>query len=150
MHYRRLSREYQAETGKRFSLKTLSGRLCSGRKVLMICRDLRDLLHLLETEGELHSVRVTVDPLLEIAAITDRVCKSEDNKALLFEDVRGSRFRVATNVFGSEKRMALALGIDRLSDLTSRFDGILGELPGKNSVEKISSLTESGHWRSSG
>jgi len=117
----------------------------------MICRDLRDLLHLLETEGELHSVRVTVDPQLEIAAITDRVCKSEDNnKALLFEDLLGSRFRVATNLFGSERRMALTLGIDRLSDLVSRFDGILAELPGKSAGEKISSLTESELWRGSG
>jgi 4-hydroxy-3-polyprenylbenzoate decarboxylase len=115
----------------------------------MICRDLRDLLCLLETEGELHSVRVTVDPLLEIAALTDRVCKSEDNRALLFADVRGSRFRVATNLFGSERRMALALGIVRLSNLTSWFDGILAELPGKSSGEKISSLVTSELWRRS-
>jgi len=116
----------------------------------MICRDLRDLLCLLETEGELQTVRVTVDPLLEIAALTNRVCKSEDNKAMLFEDVRGSRFRVATNVFGSERRMALSLGINELSDLACRFDEILSELPGKSSGEKISSLTESELWRRSG
>ncbi|HXC93730.1 MAG TPA: UbiD family decarboxylase, partial [Geobacteraceae bacterium] len=116
----------------------------------MICRDLRELLYLLETEGELHSVCVKVDPQLEIAALTDRVCKSDDNKALLFEDVRGSRFRVATNLFGSERRMALALGIDRLSDLVPRFDEILGELPGKSAGEKISGLSKSDLWRRSG
>jgi 4-hydroxy-3-polyprenylbenzoate decarboxylase len=115
----------------------------------MICRDLRDLLSLLDTEGELHPVRVPVDPLLEIAALTDRVCKSKDNRALLFEDVRGSRFRVATNLFGSERRMALALGIDGLSELTRRFDALLTELTGKSSGEKISSLTESEIWKSS-
>jgi len=116
----------------------------------MICRDLRDLLCLLEREGELHYVRVTVDPLLEIAALTNRVCKSDDNKALLFEDVLGSRFRVATNLFGSGRRMALSLGIDSLPDLACRFDGILAELPGESSGEKISSLTESGLWRRAG
>jgi len=117
----------------------------------MICRDLRDLLCLLATEGELHSVCVPVDPVLEIAALTARACKSEDgNKALLFENVRGSRFRVATNLFGSERRMALSLGIDELSDLTRRFDEILGNLAGRSSGEKISSLTESELWRRSG
>jgi len=117
----------------------------------MICRDLRDLLSLLETEGELHCVRVTVDPLLEIAAITDRVCKSAgDNKALLFEDVRGSRFRVATNLFGSDRRMALALGINELSGLACRFEEILGELPGESSNEKMSSLAKSEFWKRSG
>ncbi len=112
---------------------------------------MRDLLCLLETDGELHSVRVTVDPLLEIAALTDRVCKSENtNKALLFEDVRGSSFRVATNLFGSERRMALALGLNELSGLACRFDEIFAELPGESSGEKISGLTESELWRSSG
>jgi 4-hydroxy-3-polyprenylbenzoate decarboxylase len=115
----------------------------------MICRDLREFLALLETEGELHSVAAPVDPVLEIAALTDRVCKGEKSRALLFEDVAGSRFRVATNLFGSEQRMALALGIEDLSKLTCRFDSILAGLPGKSSGEKISSLAESELWKSS-
>ncbi len=114
----------------------------------MICLDLRALFHILEIAGELHSVKVTVDPQLEIAALTNRVCKSENNnKALLFEDVRGSSFRVATNLFGSARRMALALGIDDLSDLTCRFDELLNGLPGKDASEKISSLAASAAWR---
>jgi 4-hydroxy-3-polyprenylbenzoate decarboxylase len=116
----------------------------------MICCDLRDLLQLFGEEEELHSVRAEVNPVLEIAALTNRVCKSEkNNKALLFEDVHGSRFRVATNLFGSARRMALSLGIDNLSDLTCRFDEILGNLPGKSCCDKISSLIESELWRKS-
>jgi 4-hydroxy-3-polyprenylbenzoate decarboxylase len=114
----------------------------------MICRDLRDMLQLFEEEGELHSVRAVVNPVLEIAALTNRVCKSENiSKALLFEDVHGSSFRVATNLFGSARRMALSLGITQLSDLTCRFDETLGNLPGKSSCDKISILTESELWK---
>jgi 4-hydroxy-3-polyprenylbenzoate decarboxylase len=69
----------------------------------------------LEARGELVRVRRTVDPRLEIAAIADRTMKS-GGPALLFEDVRGSRFPVLINAFGSRRRMSLALGVEDLEE----------------------------------
>src|SRR5262249_56176444 len=65
----------------------------------------------LEAEGELVRVKAEVDPILEIAEITDRISKAH-GPALLFENVRGSRFPLTINVLGSERRMAKALGVN--------------------------------------
>ena len=103
----------------------------------------RHFIDLLKTCEELHSVTAEVDPELEIAAITDRVCKSQQNLALLFDAVKGSIFRVMTNLYGSEHRLSLALGVEKLSDLTERFDSILAKLQGLTALEKLASLAAS-------
>ena len=53
---------------------------------------------------------------LEIGAITEVSSSLSDSKALLFDDIVGypKGFRVITNATGSQKRSALALGIDPL------------------------------------
>jgi len=113
--------------------------------------NLRDFLARLERNGELRTVAVPVDPVLEIAAITDRVCKSPElNKGLLFTRVAGSRYRVATNLFGSERRLALALGLERLADLTPRFDALLAEQGGRGSMARLATLAGSSRWRDAG
>ena len=92
--------------------------------------DLQHFIALLESEGELARIAVETDPVLEIAAITDRVCKSTGGgKALLFEKPRGARFPVATNLFGSRRRVELALGLDSLDRLTERVAALLGQIP---------------------
>ncbi len=60
---------------------------------------------LLDLEKNGHLVRVTeeVDPWLEMAAIHLRVYEA-GGPALLFERVKGSRFRAASNIFGSLPR----------------------------------------------
>jgi 4-hydroxy-3-polyprenylbenzoate decarboxylase len=65
--------------------------------------------HALKDAGELATITAAVDPYLEISEITDRVVKA-GGPALLFTNVRGSRYPVLTNQFGSQRRMALALG----------------------------------------
>lgn len=91
--------------------------------------DLQHFIALLEESGELARVSVPADPLLEIAAITDRVCKSPGGgKALLFEAPVRSSFRVATNLFGSQERVRLALGVDRLERLTERLSLLLDRI----------------------
>jgi 4-hydroxy-3-polyprenylbenzoate decarboxylase len=67
----------------------------------------------LEQRGLLARIRREVDPRLEVSAIADRVMKS-GGPALLFERVRGARFPVLINAFGSRERMSLALGVDDL------------------------------------
>lgn len=71
--------------------------------------DLRAYLGHLERCGELARVRVEVDPRLEVSEITQRVVK-RGGPALLFERVRQSDFVLVTNLFGSMRRIELALG----------------------------------------
>jgi len=69
----------------------------------------------LRAAKELVEVTAPVNPFLEIAEITDRVVKS-GGPALLFTNVQGSEIPVLTNQFGSERRMALALGAESLEE----------------------------------
>ncbi|MBU4234922.1 MAG: UbiD family decarboxylase [Proteobacteria bacterium] len=71
--------------------------------------DLRSYLNLLEQEGELLIIDQEVNPYLEIAEIHRRVIQKQ-GPALLFTKVKGSTFPVATNLFGTNKRLELAFG----------------------------------------
>jgi 4-hydroxy-3-polyprenylbenzoate decarboxylase len=57
----------------------------------------------LERTGQLIRIREEVDPHLEMAAIHLRVYAA-GGPALLFERVKGSRFRAASNIFGTIER----------------------------------------------
>ena len=84
-------------------------------------------MNLLEREGELIRVSAPVSSRFEIAELTDRQAKSEGGgKALLFENTDGE-FPVVTNMMGSSKRMAMALGVERLEDIGSRIEALLGD-----------------------
>lgn len=92
----------------------------------MAIRDLRGFLALLDAAGELHRVEAEVDAELEIACITDRHSKLPGGgKGLLFCNVKGSSYPVATNLFGSPSRMALALQVENLSLLTAKMEQLL-------------------------
>jgi 4-hydroxy-3-polyprenylbenzoate decarboxylase len=86
----------------------------------MPLRSLADFVRVLRNAGELAVVRATVDPYLEIGEITDRVVKA-GGPALLFTSVAGSAYPVLTNQFGSERRMALALGANTLAAVEARM-----------------------------
>lgn len=85
----------------------------------MTYRNLRDFIRVLEDNDELARIKTEVDPELEITEIIDRVSKGpvENNKALLFENVIGSSMPVAANLFGTARRMALALDVEDLDEL---------------------------------
>ncbi len=104
---------------------------------------LGEFLSALEAAGELVRVRAPVSVHLEICAIADRVMKSPGGgAALLFEqpilrDGSRSPYPVAINLFGSMRRMAMALGVDDLDAIGARItellelkvpEGILGRL----------------------
>ena len=78
--------------------------------------DLRDFIHQLEQMGELIRVRREVDSNLEITEICDRTLKAE-GPALLFENVKGHTIPVLANLFGTAKRVAMAMGEDEVSAL---------------------------------
>jgi len=62
----------------------------------MAYRDLREFTAVLEKKGMLKRVSATVDPVLEITEITDRVSKM-NGPALLFEKPKGSSYAVLIN-----------------------------------------------------
>jgi 4-hydroxy-3-polyprenylbenzoate decarboxylase len=88
--------------------------------------DLNDFLADLDTRRVLSRVREPVSPDLEIAAITDRVCKMPGGgSALVFDNPTGFDIPVASNVYGSMQRMCLALGVERLDDLAKEIDALM-------------------------
>lgn len=90
---------------------------------------LYQLIARFEASGELARIPVTVDPLLEIAAVSDRICKqTEGGTALLFEHPRGSEFPVVTNLFSSVTRICTALGVTNLNELTVRLRALLDQI----------------------
>lgn len=94
-----------------------------------VINDLHQFIALLESRQQLIRIKSPVDPLQEIAAITDRVCKtSEGGKALLFEQPQGSSFPVATNLFGSLYRIGLALGLAHPDLLTGKLSALLQQI----------------------
>ncbi|MBK8576033.1 MAG: UbiD family decarboxylase [Elusimicrobia bacterium] len=71
--------------------------------------DLPSFVLALEKAGQLKRISVEVDPALEITEIVTRVVKA-GGPALLFEKVKGSPYPLAINLFGSARRMEMALG----------------------------------------
>src|SRR6187401_3351754 len=101
--------------------------------------DLREWIRLLEDEGELVRVSAEVDPDLEITEIVDRTVKS-GGPALLFERAKGSRLPLLINQFGTERRMCLAFGVDRLDDVAARLEDVLEMQPPQGLVDKVRGL----------
>ena len=116
--------------------------------------DLRDWIKALEKHGELRRIREEVSPELEITEITDRVSKigktgvrgqgsgirnpdaltegryPPGGPALLFENIKDHPgHKVLINQFGSERRMALALGVDRIDDIAERIHALMNVKP---------------------
>ena len=100
---------------------------------------LREFVEALDRAGELHRVDVEVDPKLEISEISDRVVK-RGGPALLFTNVRGSKFPVLTNQFGTRRRMALALGTETLDEAGDRIRKLFDLSLPESAMEKIGKL----------
>jgi UbiD family decarboxylase len=71
--------------------------------------DLRTFLDRLRRDGDLVEVRAAVDAAQEVPEIHRRVIAA-GGPALLFTNVRGARFPLVTNLFGTPRRAALAFG----------------------------------------
>jgi UbiD family decarboxylase len=71
--------------------------------------NLRSFLDTLKREGELHIIEESIDPYLELAEIQRRNV-ARKGPALLFARVARSQFPVATNLFGTPRRIELAFG----------------------------------------
>jgi 4-hydroxy-3-polyprenylbenzoate decarboxylase len=114
--------------------------------------DLREWIAALERAGELKRIKTEVDPVLEIAEITDRVSKGNfagegaratlnpGGPALLFENPKGSDIPVLINQFGSEKRMRMALGVDSLDEVADRIRQFMDVKSPQGFLDKIKML----------
>ncbi|BDU70839.1 menaquinone biosynthesis decarboxylase [Mesoterricola silvestris] len=120
-------------------------------------QDFQSFLTRLDARGELARIRAEVDPHLEAGAIADRVSKAPGGgKGLLFENVKGATMPVAMNVFGSRRRMEMALGVDGdprgLDAVAGRIEKLIQEAmpkPGASFLDKLSKLpvlAEVGAW----
>jgi len=111
-------------------------------------RSLREFVTALERQGELLRITAPVSPVLEIAAIADRMSKrpaarppsrnaqSTDPRfhtlgghALLFANVAGSDMPILINAWGSYRRIEMALGCDDAT-LAKRHRGVVPEASG--------------------
>ncbi len=93
-------------------------------------KNLGEFVDALERAGELRRVRRTVSAHLEISRLTDAESKSpQGGKALYFEKVAGSPFPAATNLFGSPRRIGMALGVTHLDQLGERVRSLMEIAP---------------------
>src|SRR6266498_4075979 len=93
--------------------------------------NLRSFLDLLRRENDLVTIEAEVDPYLEAAEIHRRVIE-RGGPALFFSRVKGSRFPVVTNLFGTKKRIELAFGAKPeqfIKELVSVAEAILPPKP---------------------
>jgi 4-hydroxy-3-polyprenylbenzoate decarboxylase len=102
---------------------------------------LRDFVSQLEAAGELKRIGIEVDPVLEITEIADREMKRPGGgKALLFEKCRGAKFPLLINGYGSTRRMALALGVDKVETIAGDLEALLKAKPPTSFKEAITLL----------
>jgi 4-hydroxy-3-polyprenylbenzoate decarboxylase len=88
--------------------------------------DLDSFLADLDKRGLLAHVVEPVSPDLEIAAVTDRACKTPGGgPALRFEQPTGFDIPVVSNLYGSMERMCLALGVKALDDIAKDIDDLM-------------------------
>jgi 4-hydroxy-3-polyprenylbenzoate decarboxylase len=121
--------------------------------------DLRSWIAALERAGELKRVQTEVDPVLEIAEITDRVSKTKipassagdgqrraqnghfPGPALLFQNVIGyPGAQVLINQFGSARRMQLALAVDSLDEVAERIRAFMDVKSPQGLLDKVKML----------
>lgn len=104
----------------------------------------------LEKAGELVRISTYVNPILEMAEITDRMSKQPGGgKAILFENT-GYDFPVLMNAYGSDKRMCMALGVNHLDDVAKEIENLFKLLasPKESILDKLKLLPKLGQFAS--
>ena len=108
--------------------------------------NLAEFITAIDRAGELQRIREPVRVHLEMTEIADRVSKMRDGgKALLFErpilrDGSPSLYPVVINLFGSMRRMAIALGVDDLDTIGARITALLDMKVPEGLMGKLSLL----------
>ncbi len=115
----------------------------------MAYKNLQHFIQSLERAGELVRIQEYINPILEITEITDRISK-HGGPALLFENT-GTPFPLLINSMGTEKRMAMALGVNKLDDIAAGIMKLFHSLssPKTSVMDKLKmlpQLQEIGSW----
>jgi len=118
-----------------------SGVIVKQRECAVSAPDLQSFMDQLEQRGWLKRIRVEVDPVLEITEIADRVTKA-GGPALLFENVRGSRFPLLINTFGTRERICLALDCEDFDEVVARVQALIKPQMPTTIMQKIRKLPE--------
>ncbi len=106
-------------------------------------KDLQDFIKDLEKRGELVRIREPLSPILEITEVIDRVSKLPGGgKALLFENVQGYDIPIVANLYGSDRRIKLALGYENLEDIGWKLYRILRPEVPQTFLDKLKKLPE--------
>ncbi len=110
----------------------------------MAYKDQNHFIEVLERAGELVRIKEYVNPELEITEITDRISK-QYGPALLFENT-GKEFPLLINSMGTEKRMAMALGVEKLDDLAGQIEQLFQTFtsPKNSFIDKLKLLPQLG------
>ena len=90
----------------------------------MAFKDIQAFMKKIEDKGQLKRITAEVDADLEITEITDRISKKV-GPALLFENVKGSKYPVLINAMGSYERMSMALGVEKLDDIQEEISELI-------------------------
>jgi 4-hydroxy-3-polyprenylbenzoate decarboxylase len=107
---------------------------------------LGEFISAIDRAGELRRIVHPVSTDLEICEIADRAMKMDNGgPALLFEHVvlpsgTRSEFPVAINLFGSMRRMGIALGVDNLDDVGARITELIQMKPPHGFLGKLALL----------
>ncbi|HYA66081.1 MAG TPA: UbiD family decarboxylase, partial [Burkholderiaceae bacterium] len=88
--------------------------------------DLRDFLEKLSHSGELRKIRAEVSPDLEMTEVCQRLLRC-GGPAVLFERPKGYAMPVVANLFGTPRRVALAMGAQSVAELR-QIGQLLAEL----------------------
>ena len=76
--------------------------------------DLREFIKLLEKEDEIITIKKNVNSRFELPGI---VSKFDGNKAIIFENVENKTIPVISNLIGTRKRFAMAMGSKEKNDI---------------------------------
>ncbi|MEW6679399.1 MAG: menaquinone biosynthesis decarboxylase [bacterium] len=103
----------------------------------MAFKNIREFIERLEKEGELLRIKEEIYCELEVSCITNRVSKN-NGKALYFENPKGSNVPIVTNLFGSFRRMEIAIG--EFSEISRRIDELFEIKEPNGLIDKIKFL----------
>jgi 4-hydroxy-3-polyprenylbenzoate decarboxylase len=87
----------------------------------MAYRGLDEFLIRLEQSNEITVITQSIQPDERLTAAV----RARGDKALRFDSVAGSPFPVVTNLYGSPRRMAWALGVDHLDELGEKLAALI-------------------------
>lgn len=110
-------------------------------------RSLPDFLEDLQAGEDLEFNETEVDPRGDAARVACGVA-NETGRAVLLRSIKGRNFPVVANLFGDDRRIRRALGVECLSDLAERIseqlsprqNGLLGKLLGAAQTDSVAGI----------